>query len=278
MDNAGITSKEVNTSVAGQEVIVRYVEFPQMTKEELNGAIKFEAEKHIPFNINEVFLDCQILDRRSRDKMKVLLVAAKKDLINNHIKFITDMGFKPVLIDIDSFAIINAFQRSNPGQNIGTIALLNLGAGFSSINILKGNISCFTRETPIGGKNIDQAISEKLNISLEEADHLKCNPGERKEEIAEIAKPVIENLLSEIRLSVDYYENQFEKGIDKIFVSGGASNFAELIDSLKKSLKVEIAAWDPVKGLEIDPGIDREKLSVVSNKLTVAIGLALRSV
>lgn len=274
--DAGITSKEINSSVAGQEVIVRYIGLPQMTKEELDGAIKFEAEKYIPFNIDEVVLDCQILDKKPQSKMNVLLVAAKKSLIDNHINLIKQAGLTPVLIDVDSFAIINAFQMANPEQVTGTITLLNLGAQFSSINILKDNISCFTRDVLIGGNNISKAISEKLNVGLEEADRLKCNPEGRKEEISEIAKPVVENLLSEIQLSFDYYESQFEKGIDKAFVSGRASNFVGLVDTLKESLKLEITAWDPLKGLQISPGINREELSAVSNRLAVAIGLALR--
>ncbi|MEA3328236.1 MAG: type IV pilus assembly protein PilM [Candidatus Omnitrophota bacterium] len=241
MDNAGITSKEVNTSVAGQEVIVRYIEFPQMAKDELNSAIKFEAEKYIPFNIDDVVLDCQILDKGSQGKMKVLLVAAKKDLIDKHISLIEQAGLRATLIDVDSFAIINAFQANNPRQVTGTIALLNLGKELSSINILKGNTSCFTRDILIGGDNLN-----------------------------------VENLLSEIHLSFDYYESQFEKGIDRVFLNGESSGLAGLRDSLKESLKLEIRPWNAVEGLEIDPGLDKEKLSAVSDKLTVAVGLALR--
>ena len=243
MDNAGITAKEVNTSVAGQEVIVRYIELPQMAREELNSAIKFEAEKYIPFNIEDVVLDCQILDKSLQGKMKVLLVAAKKDLIDKQINLIEQVGLGTTLIDVDSFAIMNAFQMSNPRQITGTIALLNLGEQLSSINILKDNVSCFTRDILIGG--------DKMNV---------------------------ENLLSEIHLSFDYYENQFEKGIERVFLNGESSGLAGLRDSLKESLNLEIRPWSAVEGLEIGPGVDKEKLSAVANKLTVAIGLALRKI
>jgi len=250
MDKAGIASKEVNTSVSGQSVIVRYVELPKMTKEELDGAIRFEAEKYVPFNINDVVLDCQILKELRDGKMQVLLVAAKKDLIDDRIKLLEAAGLKPNLIDIDSFALINSFQRANPQGASGTVALLNLEAGLISINILKDNISCFTRD-----------IFLDTNLSAEGVD---------------TGSKVVEEVTKEVRLSFDYYENQFEKDIGKIFVSGELSDSGGFVEPLRQNLKMEITGWDPVKDLELDPAVDKKKLADVSKKLTIAIGLALR--
>ncbi len=250
MDKAEISSKKVNASVSGQSVIVRYIELPKMTKEELDGAIGFEAERYIPFNINEVVLDCQILKELPDGKMQVLLVAAKKDLIDDRIKLLEAAGLEPNLIDIDSFALINSFQRANSQEAGGTVALLNLEVGLISINILKDNMSCFTRD-----------IFLDTNLSAEGAD---------------AGSKVVEELIREVRLSFDYHENQFEKGIGKIFVSGELSGPGGLVEPLRQNLKIEIAGWNSVNSLELDPAVDKKKLADLSNKLTIAIGLALR--
>jgi len=276
MRDAGITAKRVNTPISGQSVIVRYIEFPKMTKEELAGAIGFEAEKYIPFKIADVILDYQVLGEPRAGKIKVLLAAAKSELIQNHIKVIEGAGLTPALIDCDSFAIINSFQMNNPDAVNQTVALLNIDSRLTNISILKEGVSYFTRDVKIAGDDVTRAIGERLSLEYHAAEKLKHNPGQRETEISEIIRPVLENFLSEIRLSFDYYESQFEKGIDKVYLSGGSARLMGLTEFLNEGLRLETEVWDPTRSLEIGPDVDRTRLAEVAPSLAVCIGLALR--
>ena len=236
-----IKEKRVVISVAGQSVVVRQVLFPKMSEDELKSAIRYEAEKHIPFNIDEVYLDAQIVDEKTGDnKIKVLIVAAKKELIDERLTYLTEAGLEVEAIDCDSIAITNAFIFNNAGLGKEkTLALINIGASMTNVCILKDEVLNFVRDTPIGAENL-------------------------------------ENLDTQIRLSFDYYENQFGKGIDGIYLSGGGSRQAGLSERLSQAFGIESSVWDPTKNLTISPNISKESLKDVSNQLAVCLGLAMR--
>ncbi len=233
--------QRVVISVSGQAVVVRQVLFPSMTDEELRSAITFEAEKYIPFNINEVYLDAQIIDKKTADnKIKVLIVAAKKELVDEHLALLKEAGLEAEAIDCDSVAVTNAFIFNNPGLTKGkTFALINIGASMTNICILKNEILNFVRDIPIEPKNL-------------------------------------ENLETQIRLSFDYYENQFGKGIDGIYVSGGGSKEPGLLERLSQAFGIESQIWDPAKNLIISPKVDNQALKEAASQMAVCIGLAMR--
>ena len=276
---SNISANKVNISVCGPSVIVRYILLPQMTKQQLESAIKYEAEKYIPFNIEEVILNAPILEeKREDDKIRVLLVAAKKAFIEDYVKLVESCGLQPQLIDVDSFALINSFLLNNPdkqGQSI--VALLHIGANFTSINILKDRVSHFMRDITIGGRDLTKIIAEKLNIDLADAENIKCNPQDREEEIFSIITPALNNLLGEISLSFSYYEDQLERGIDKVFLSGGATKLKEMDKFLSSNLGMEVVRWDPTVNLQINPALNQERLKSCLPMLTVSTGLALSS-
>lgn len=279
MHEANISTNRVHASISGQAVIVRYIILPKMTKTELQSAMRFEAEKYIPFDIKEVVLDSQILDENMEDnKMKVLLVAAKKDSIHKYTNAIIEAGFEPILIDVDSFALINSFSANFPQASGETTALLNIGAQLTNINILKDNTSRFTRDIQIAGNEITNALSKQLNISLEEAEGLKCNPGERFDEVFEIVKTVLEEIVREVRLSFDYYESQFEKGVDKVYLSGGSSALKGIENYISQAIGLETDLWDPSKCLQISQDALRQSVAPLASRMAVGIGLALRKV
>lgn len=271
-------SRKVNTSISGQAVIVRYIQLPRMSEQDLRSAIRFEAEKHIPFKIDEVILDCQILESDSGDnKMRVLLAAAKKKFIEDHIKLLSDAGLEVRLIDVDSLALINAFQANlSPSAKGATCAILNIGASRTNINIVKDGSSYFSRDVMSGGNDLTQAISEKMNIDFSEAERLKCQREEKKGKVSEIIQPALDNLAAEVRLSFDYYESQFEKGINKLYLSGGSCNLPGLDKFLADSLGVSVESWDPLSVLSINAQIDQAQLTPLRAQLPIAIGLAIR--
>jgi len=269
--------KSVNISISGPSVVVRYVLLPSMKKEELDSSMQFEAEKYIPFNINEVILDHQILEPNVGGKMRVLLVAAKKDLVQDKLKLLQEARLGINVIDVDSFALMNAFCLNDPDPNSTKIrALLNIGEGTSSVNILSRGLSYFTRDFLIGGGDITKALCDKLGIDIVSARELKHNPASREGEVAEISKPVLSNMLDEIKLSLSYYENQFGSGVDEIYLSGGSSNQAGLVQFFSENLGLTCQLWDPTRALSLSPNISKEELGNLKHELPVAIGLALR--
>lgn len=285
VSNSLLSSKcAVNISVSGPSTIIRYLSFPMMNRDELKKALKFEAQKHIPFSVAEVSLDTAILKQDLPDnKMLVLLAAVKKDFINKRLKAIADAGITVNVADMDSLALINAFNFNyfhpeEPELTPKTIALLNIGASLTNLNILEGRIPGLSRDIQIGGNTFTQKIAEILSIDFKSAEEFKCNPDkERLDKIILAIDSVLSNLVKEIRASFDYYENQNASSVGKIFLSGGGGLFTGLKDMLANLLGSEVQYWDSLKRISLAEGIDSGKLKALSGQLPVAVGLALRA-
>lgn len=273
-----ISSKTANISLSGPSVIVRYIEMPPMKKEELRSAIKFEGGKYIPFDINEAILDFSVLDKSpSLAANRVLIVAAKKDRVKNCLEVFKDTGLDIASIGVDTMAILNSFQRlglENKQENV--YAMINIGARFSNMNIVTKAFPYFTRDIMWGGMDITSRIKEFLGLSIDEAEALKQNPRERKAEISEIIMPVLEKFVSEIRMSFDYFEAQFGKNVERLYVTGGATYLFNMLDFLKENLGIETIAWNPFEGIEILDGLVDKNLMETSSQFAVAMGLAIR--
>ncbi len=277
LKNAEITASNVNTSVSGQSVIVRYIQMPKMTKEELDKALKLGIGKYIPFGVDEVNSDCQILDDSDKKSkmMRVMLVAVKKEIIKERIDTLAKAGLKANIIDVDSFAIVNSFQLVSQG-NKGIIAVLDIGADITSTTILKDNVPHFNRDVPIGGNNFTKAIIEEFEMTVEEADELKHNPQTRYGDLITAIRPVIDALADEMQLSFNYCESQLGGSVHKIFLTGGTAKFKGIGKVLSGILGVDVEIWDPTRILLVNESVPREKLIETGPLLTVAIGLALR--
>ncbi|OGX18541.1 MAG: hypothetical protein A3K83_07625 [Omnitrophica WOR_2 bacterium RBG_13_44_8b] len=273
----------VNTGVSGPQTVIRHISFPKMSKDELKQALKFEAQKHIPFPMAEINLDGFILkDDLPENKMLVLLAAAKKELISQRIKLIEEAGMRINVICIDSIALINAFNFNYPQDESlkqKAVTLLNIGATTTNLNILEGGIPRLSRDINIGGNNFTQRIMELLGLDFKPAEEIKQNPGkENAQKLLAAQESMLTNLASEIRTSFDYYESQSTTSVVKIFLSGGGSNFTGLSDMLANSLGIEVEYWDPLKRISLADGIDVNKIKSLSNQLAVAVGLALRTI
>ena len=280
----GFTKINVVTSISGPAVIVRYIEMPSMSADELSSAIRFEAEKVIPYNIKDVELDGSKLEDVGGGKMKVVIVAAKKDAIESQLNMVFEAGLEPILLDIDSFALMNAFVKAGVDKQ-SVCALLNIGAKRSNLNIIKGEISYISREMDIGSNDITKALIENLSLSPANAEKMAEEKLSRflqlsDEEKKDIQAPVLDlasRLADEVRLSFDFYENQHGNSVDKVYVSGGTSRAEIIRNLLKENLGCEILKWDCMVNMELSEKIDKEALSSVQPQLAVAVGLALRS-
>jgi len=275
-------SRQVNTSLCGSSTIIRYANFPKMQDVELKKSLKFEAQKFIPFSIAEINLDAAVLKRDMPDnKMLVLLAAVKKDYINQKIKLLEAGGFRLTGVELDSLALINTFTfnylKNNNSPKVKTVALLNIGASYTNLNILEDGIPLLSRDLSIAGNNFTQKISDIFAIDLKAAEILKINPDkERLTQIMQAAESVLSGLATEIRVSFDYYESQNASSVSKIFLSGGGSLFPGLKDILANLLGIEVEYWDPMKQVAIAENVDAAKLKALAPQLAIAVGSALR--
>ena len=199
----GFRTKRVASSVSGKSVIFRYINMVQMTDDNLLSAIKFEADKYIPFDVDEVEIDTQRLmdipatTEGAQDEMKVLLVAVKKSLLQDHAEMLIEIGLQPISIGIDSFALGNAYELNDivsPGLQEAdhTVALVDIGFSKSSINILRNNVTYFAREVAMGGQDITNAITRRFGLEQYEAEALKRDPQDQVLEVQDAVAPVLE--------------------------------------------------------------------------------------
>jgi len=273
--------KEVNISLSAPFALVRFINMPRMKKEELDNSLRFEAEKYIPFNINEVIIDSVILDGEADDKnqMRILLAAAKRDAVNSRISILKECELIPAVIDIDSFACFNAFCDSS-GKNepaSGTGALLNIGYSQTNVIILKDGQPRFMRDIQIGGRDISEPLAKELQLEETGADRVICDPKDKLAQVTEISKAVLSNLVNELRLSFGYYENQHGSSVGQLYVSGGAARLGGISDYFNETLGIKPVIWNPFAKFEIGPDINEEVLSGAYSQFAVCAGLALRA-
>ncbi len=278
--NNNLKTKNVITSVSGRSVIVRHVVMPKMEQEELRQAIRYEADKYIPYDVDDVQLDCQMLGPvAGGEQNRVLLVAAKRQLIEDHLAMLKRVGFVPCMIDVDLFAIANAFEACNLRAELAAegeaVALVDVGASKTSICIQKGASEYFTREVYTAGNAMTDAVAKRFGEEPTVVETMKEDPGEAMASMKDAMLPVIDDLGGEVRLSFDYYESQFEQTVSRVYLSGGTIMFPGLIEGMGQALDVETRRFMPFETLELavnDDVIMQEKAS----DMVVALGLASR--
>jgi type IV pilus assembly protein PilM len=276
-------AKDVCASLSGNAVIVKKITLPVMTQTELDESIYWEAEQYIPFDIQDVNLDYQILDPGtgpdSRGSMDVLLVAAKKDKIGDYTGVIAQAGRTPVVVDVDGFALQNAYEINyglEPGR---VVVLLNAGASAININILQGDQSVFTRDISMGGNAYTEAVQKELDLPFEAAEALKKGipvDGATFEEAQPILHAVTENVLLEIQKTFDFFKATASSDqIDRIMLSGGASRVDGFRDMLQERFNAPVEEFDPFRAVTWDKKIGGEAADMAATA-AVAVGLALR--
>lgn len=277
--NNNLRAKNVVTAVSGRSVIVRYVTMMSMPQEELRQAVRYEADKYIPYDVDDVQLDCQQLGGADGGQVRVLLVAAKKQLIEEHVALLKRVNLLPVIVDLDLFALSNAFEACNTRGALAhdgqAVALVDIGASKTSISIIKGSDDCFTREIYTAGNSMTDAIASRFGEEASDVELMKEDPGDALKAMMEAMTPVLEDVGNEVRLSFDYYENQFDHQVDKVYVSGGAIQFPGVVESLQSVFELETSRFNPFEYLDVMTHNDiimREKAS----EMIIALGLASR--
>src|SRR6202142_348003 len=277
-----IQLKDVAVGIYGQQVIVRKITVPMMTSEELDEQISWEAEQHIPFDIKVMSVDYEVLRRRPEaGQMDLLLVAAKKDEINDYASILREAKLRPLVVDINAFTIQNIFESQLGLPEDGTIGLLNVGAAVSSLNIVSRGVSAFTREITNAGNAITEEIQKQCNVSYEQAEAYKCGGGPTQivpQEVHQIITSACEALAGEIQRSLDFYlATSGETEIGRIYVSGGSAYLAPLAKAIEKRARGPVQLFDPLANLQIDAKTANEAdIRARAAQLVVALGLSLR--
>ena len=277
-----IKQRDVAMSVSGQSVIIRKITVPMMTAAELAEQIQWEAEQHIPFDIKDVQIDYEVLRRRPEaGQMDLLLVAAKKDEIQDYAQLARDAKLRPQVVDIDAFTIQNVFEFSRGLPPDHTVALINVGASLSTLNIVARGVSTFTRDIANGGNLISDEIRKRMGISFEQAEDFKCGRAEAgvpPVQVAQVMESVIDSIAGEIQRSLDFFmATSGEAEIARIYLMGGTARIALLPQAIERRARVQVEVFSPVEKIALDTAaIDPAVLSSVSAQLAVALGLAMR--
>jgi len=274
-------AKEAVCSISGNSVIIRKINLPAMTPEELEDQISWEAEQYIPFDINDVNIDFEILDADLTEsgKMTVLLVASKKEIINEYVAVFNEAGLKLVVVDVDSFAVQNIFEQNYATSENEVVALINIGASIMNMNVVRGGVSLFTRDVQMGGNLYTDEIQRQFSISGEEAERAKIT-GELSDKLRlhDTIARVNDTLSVEIMRSLDFYNSTAEEQkIGRIYLSGGCSKVANLSDAVSQRLGLPVEILNPLKNISYsEKEFDPEYLQEIGPLVAVAAGLAMR--
>jgi type IV pilus assembly protein PilM len=255
-----------------------------MTEQELQETIQFEAEQYIPFDISEVNLDFQILGEAENnpEQMSVLLVAAKTDMIEDYIDLVQLAGLNPCIIDVDAFALQNIYELNYDIED-ENVALIDIGASKTSLNILQGGMSLFMRDVALGCSQINEKVSSLVDCSFEEAEQLKFSDGTGKislENMAEIVSSVTADWCDEIRRALDYfYSTDAETHIKRIILSGGGAHIETFRNLLATETSTEVEMINPLANIDIDnKHTDSTFLEQIAPQAAICLGLALRRI
>jgi type IV pilus assembly protein PilM len=286
-EKAKIRTKQVAAAVSGHSVIVKKVSLPSMSRDELDEQIRWEAEQYIPFDVNEVNLDFQILDEVGTEgQMDVLLVAAKKDLIDDYVQVISEAGLQPAVIDVAAFAVENAWAANYDVGPDETVALVNIGAQVVNINVVSNGVPTFTRDITTAGNQYTEEIQKALSVGFEEAERLKlgARAGEASNEVVpqEVDKAmqaVTETVIGEISRSLDFYgATSAENRINKVYLSGGSASVSGFKEAFSERTGHDVEILNPLSRMLPSSKFEPEYLDEVGPSLGVCVGLAMREV
>lgn len=280
-----IKTTQVAAGVNGHSVIVKNIVLPQMSDGELQESFAWHAEEHIPFDISDVNLDYHVMDR-SGDAIHVLMAACKRDKVANLKQTIQLAGKQPTIIDVDAFALQNCYELNYDPQPGQVVALLNIGASTTNINILNGVRSVFTRDATFGGNQYTSLLQKELGLTFDQAESVKRGmplpEGAEVRDVGPIMDTVSDILALEIQKTMDFYRATVEDGdsaVQKILVSGGGSKLTGLADFLARRFEVSVEMFDPFRKIKVDArGFDPDYMREIVPEMAIAVGLALRGV
>ena len=284
-DQTKVKGTSYGTSLSGHSVIIKKIQLPAMAEDELANSIQWEAEQYIPFDINDVRLDYVVLTEGEpgRDNMEVLLVAVKRDKVNDYVSVISQTGKQPTLVDVDAFAVQNAYEVNYELDPRKVVALINMGAGVTNINILARGTTVFWRDISFGGNQFTEALQREFNLSFPQSEGLKQGESVDRYSPAD-ARPVLDavssEMASEIRKTFDFFSATSSEGpVDELILAGGCALTPNLQQVLRERFQVPTELMNPLRRIQFKEGdFDGQWLQSIAPMMAVAVGLAIRRV
>ncbi len=282
LKKARVKAKQACIGISGHaSVIIRRITLPEMSEEELSESIKFEAEQYVPFDVEDVAIDFQILGPTEEPgQMDVMLVAVKKDIINEYTAVVSEAGLTPVVVDVNAFALSNMYEINYDMDPDRSVALVNIGASTINLNVLKGGVSVFTRDSSLGSAIHTEALQKEFGVSFEDAERLKR--GEALENVSEEAaqKAMVagsEEIANEILRSIDYFRSaSYQEDIHEMVISGGGALIKDFPRVLADTTGLEVKIAEPFRSIHVPGRFDVGYIEDIGCMAAVAVGLALR--
>lgn len=283
-----INAPQVVTGVSGNAVIIKNINLPAMSREELEDSIEWHAQEHIPFDLSEVNLDYHVAGA-THDTTQVVIAACKRERVDSLRQAIQLSGKQPVAIDVDTFALQNCYELNYQPAEDEVVALLNIGAATMNVNIVRGTESVFTRDITLGGMQFTDALQRNLGLSFQEAEAIKRGtmeldvPVESEElDFQQLIGGVTDSVALEIQRTFDFYRTTSENhdfSVERMLISGGGSKLKGLAEELADRLNVEVEILNPFRSIKVDSRkFDPDYLSEIMPEMAVAVGLAARGV
>lgn len=277
VSKAGVKTKDAAIALSGRELIIKKLQIPKLPVKELPDAVQLEAEHHIPFSIDEVYLDYHVVGK-PQELMDLILVAVKKSKVTEYVSVVEAAGFNAVVVDVDGFALGNQFELNHPHEQGEAVALVDIGASAMKTNVVRGGASIFARDIPFGGKNYTQAIAQHLRIPLDQAEAAKTgrDVGIAWDSIVPALESVSRELSLEIQRTLDYFVSTVEsERISKIILAGGCAQLPGLTDFLSSIWGIPVEVARPFDRVQVDAA-HADLVAEAGPGLAVAVGLGLR--
>jgi type IV pilus assembly protein PilM len=279
MQAAGVKTRDVATAVGGRDVIIKKIQIERVKEQQARELMRWEAEQHVPFDMESVELDFQILDPYSEGmEMSVLLVAAKRDLVSNKIGLLTDAGLNPTVVDVDAFALHNAFEANYPDAMNGVVALVNIGHEVTNINILDSGIPILTRDITVGTRRFREDLQRERGLSAEDAEAL-LRGYDRSSHLDSVLESRGEEIAIGVERAAAFLSSSSRSGelLKAVYTCGGGSRIPGLNDMLANRLRQRVVQASPLARIHVKPGaLDSVLTDEIAPLLMLPIGLALR--
>jgi type IV pilus assembly protein PilM len=278
VESAKLGRKEVVAAVGGHDVIIKKIQMDRMSHEEARDLIRWEAHQHVPFDMESVQLDFQILDPGgTTPQMSVLLVAAKRELIENRLALLADAGLKAVVVDVDAFALHNAFERSYPDSLVGTVALVNIGHETTNVNILEDGVPIVVRDIPFGSRRIRESLQRERGLTADQAEAV-LQGHETAVDLERFVTERVDELAVGIERAIAFITAQSGgEGVDRVFLSGGGARVPGVARALGDRLGVTTHMANPLERVAVRSDVSLEvAVDEVAPMLMLPVGLAMR--
>jgi type IV pilus assembly protein PilM len=278
VENAGLSTKEVVAAVGGHDVIIKKIQMDRMGHEEARDLIRWEAHQHVPFDMESVQLDFQILDPQGTSpQMSVLLVAAKRELIENRLALLADAGLRATVVDVDAFALHNAFERSYPDSLVGVVALVNIGHETTNVNIMEDGVPIVVRDIPFGSRRIRESLQRERGLTADQAEAV-LQGHEAAVDLERFVVERVDELAVGIERAIAFITAQSGgDGVDRVFLSGGGARVPGVAMALGDRLGVTTHMANPLERMAVRSDVNLEvAVDEVAPMLMLPVGLAMR--